>query len=67
MSDPEISPSDPCFWLHHSNIDRIWDLWHNDHTGGPNLQGTDAVMDPWSYRTDKDRIEDTKIFGYTYE
>src|SRR5205814_339845 len=22
-----LSPVDPIFWLHHSNVDRIWDVW----------------------------------------
>ena len=22
-----ISPADPMFWLHHSNVDRIWARW----------------------------------------
>lgn len=22
-----LSASDPVFWLHHSNVDRLWDLW----------------------------------------
>ena len=67
MTDPEISPADPCFWLHHSNIDRLWSKWLEDHQGGPDLKGTDAVMDPWSYRTDRDKIEDTVKFGYVYQ
>lgn len=27
------SPADPIFWLHHSNIDRIWEEWQNLHIG----------------------------------
>ncbi|MGD9674747.1 MAG: tyrosinase family protein [Candidatus Nitrosocosmicus sp.] len=27
----EGSPSDPIFYLHHSNIDRIWASWQNKH------------------------------------
>jgi tyrosinase len=23
-----MSPLDPIFWLHHANLDRIWDLWN---------------------------------------
>jgi tyrosinase len=61
------SPADPCFWLHHSNIDRLWDLWPHSQAERPGLQGANAEMIPWSYRTDRDRIEDTKIFGYTYK
>lgn len=22
-----FSPNDPIFWLHHANVDRLWDLW----------------------------------------
>jgi tyrosinase len=29
-----LSPLDPLFWLHHSNIDRIWDRWNR--FGGAN-------------------------------
>lgn len=27
MSDPRQAAQDPIFWLHHSNIDRLWNLW----------------------------------------
>ncbi|RWA97860.1 tyrosinase family protein [Mesorhizobium sp.] len=26
-----LSPRDPIFWLHHSNIDRLWALWNRSH------------------------------------
>ena len=27
MSDPDYAALDPIFWLHHANIDRLWDVW----------------------------------------
>jgi len=28
---PGTSPNDPAFFLNHCNVDRIWELWMNDH------------------------------------
>jgi tyrosinase len=28
----EHSPADPIFWLHHSNVDRLWALWFQQHS-----------------------------------
>ena len=28
-----LSPVDPIFWLHHANIDRIWDVWERKQKG----------------------------------
>jgi tyrosinase len=27
MSDPTTAARDPIFWLHHANIDRLWEAW----------------------------------------
>jgi tyrosinase len=27
MSDPNLAARDPVFWLHHANIDRLWNVW----------------------------------------
>ncbi|OWK25755.1 hypothetical protein AJ87_07050 [Rhizobium yanglingense] len=27
MSDPTTAALDPIFWLHHANIDRLWEIW----------------------------------------
>ncbi len=36
---PSTSPNDPLFFLHHSNIDRIWAIWQQRLNGGiPNYQ-----------------------------
>ncbi|HVT99547.1 MAG TPA: tyrosinase family protein [Acidobacteriaceae bacterium] len=30
MSDPRTAALDPIFWLHHANIDRLWDVWRKN-------------------------------------
>jgi len=34
MAD-KSSPTDPLFWLHHANIDRIWAKWQTSHNATP--------------------------------
>lgn len=61
------APADPLFWMHHANIDRLWFQWQNSqqrHGQLPNLQGGDAIMDPWAF-TDSD-TEDLVTFNYKY-
>lgn len=29
MEDPRTAARDPIFWIHHSNIDRLWQQWKN--------------------------------------
>lgn len=36
MSFPELAAKDPIFWLHHTNIDRLWEVW----------KGTKGHVDP---------------------
>jgi tyrosinase len=30
MSDPDTAGLDPIFWLHHANIDRLWEVWREN-------------------------------------
>jgi tyrosinase len=30
MSDPDTAALDPIFWLHHANIDRLWEIWNRE-------------------------------------
>lgn len=80
MSDPGIAALDPIFYLHHSNIDRMWAHWNG--SGKPNsvlsswLNGPAAaggrafVMPmpggvPWVY-TPAD-VNSLSRLGYTYD
>jgi tyrosinase len=69
-----ISPRDPIFFMHHSNIDRIWALWNS--LGGPNSTDplwTDMVFqnnflnpDGTSYSPKVSELFDVEALGYTY-
>jgi len=65
MPYPAVSPQDPLFWLHHANIDRIWDQWQKAHPGiDPPITGPDAVMDPWTLTVAD--LRDTYDLWYYY-
>ena len=44
MKHPRTSARDPMFWLHHSNVDRVWATWHRN-------QGKDLYPGEWTART----------------
>lgn len=67
---------DPLFWLHHANIDRLWEVWlkldpaHVNPTGDPAFLDTRFTFpDPvagsvtWSVG----EVLDTEALGYVYE
>jgi tyrosinase len=51
MSDPDTAALDPIFWLHHANIDRLWEIWngsaqsHTDPTDAHWTNGPTSVGD----------------------
>ncbi|PZR75952.1 MAG: hypothetical protein DLM73_04015 [Chthoniobacterales bacterium] len=73
MGDPATAARDPIFWVHHCNIDRMWEVWikngpHTNPAGAftnetftlPGVNGqpvTHKVADMF----------DTKKLGYTYD
>ncbi len=44
MRHPRTSAQDPMFWLHHSNVDRVWATWHRN-------RGRDLYPADWTART----------------
>jgi tyrosinase len=40
MIDPDLAALDPIFWLHHANIDRLWQVWLNCNASHKNLPTT---------------------------
>lgn len=46
MSDPQTAGLDPIFWLHHANIDRLWQVWLNRDPAHSNPTDSDWVEGP---------------------
>jgi len=81
MSDPDTAGLDPIFWLHHANIDRLWEVWllRDPHHGNPStetwLHGpADRSFAAWradrsSYTFTASEMLDTRSprLGYTYD
>jgi tyrosinase len=45
MSDPDTAGLDPIFWLHHANIDRLWEVWRRNpatHVNPPDAHWVDG-------------------------
>jgi tyrosinase len=54
---------DPIFWVHHTNIDRLWALWQRTNSGAV-PDDLDDVLAPFRYRV-RDTLNIAN-FGYTY-
>ncbi|HSF00364.1 MAG TPA: tyrosinase family protein [Nitrososphaeraceae archaeon] len=77
------SPNDPVFWLHHSNVDRLWSIWQrNNPEVGWHIPARSAPLGHNLYDTmifdhmDRDLgftplaaadVINTVRLGYTYE
>jgi tyrosinase len=82
MSDPDTAGLDPIFWLHHANIDRLWEVWrgnpatHVDPSGanwvkGPKAIGERAFMLPMaggvSWTYTPGEMSDLSKLDYAYD
>ena len=76
MNDPDLSALDPIFWLHHCNIDRLWEVWRNQGPGAgwkdsvwmaQSFNFHDAAGNPITFAS-KDLLDTTAIMhGYSYD
>ncbi len=81
MSSFEQAGLDPLFWLHHCNIDRLWEVWrsrdpqHKDPVAGAWLTGPtaqkfvvrDAAAQPWTFTAKEMRDTKAAKLDYVYE
>ena len=78
MADIVISSNDPIFYLHHSNVDRMYEMWLQRHNGpyepeefsylvapGHNLRETLVMLFPPI--TNEDVHRRSNELGYTYD
>jgi tyrosinase len=79
MSSPDTAALDPVFWIHHANIDRLWEVWRARDNGNKNptangwLNGPAdrafAMFDGAGHDVlcTPGAILDTKKLGYEYD
>lgn len=76
MGDPNTAALDPIFWLHHCNIDRLWQVWLNQGRRANPVKSSwqdfkFAFNDKNASRVEMkcSEVEDTRkvLSGYTYQ
>ncbi|WP_052914317.1 tyrosinase family protein [Protofrankia coriariae] len=76
MTDPNCAALDPIFWLHHANIDRLWNVWLA--RGGGRANPTEAAWLTQSFvfhdetgaqvtLTGADVVDTATQLGYVYD
>jgi tyrosinase len=69
MGDPDTAGLDPIFWLHHANIDRLWDVWLKD---GQNPTDDDWLIQEFHFHNaDGNEVTNTarqleELIDYSY-
>ena len=71
MTNPDTAALDPIFWLHHANIDRLWNVWLRQKPGPRDPPGafrnsseTDWLDGPRDRKFEMPDV-DGKIFSFT--
>lgn len=78
MGDPDTAALDPIFWLHHANIDRLWEVWtHRDPSftdptdnvwlSGQNFEVHDAAGAVQVFTSGQIKDTTKVLHGYKYD
>jgi tyrosinase len=77
MGNPDTSALDPIFWLHHCNIDRLWEVWRNQGAPGANWRDSAWLAQTFAFHDAAGKpitiacsalLDTTKIMnGYSYD
>ena len=77
MSDPNFAARDPIFWLHHCNIDRLWNRWLSLGGGRANPTENTVWMDqPFAFfdetgsmiqMSGRDVVQSAEQLNYRYD
>ena len=65
MAGPS-SPSDPLFWLHHVNLDRIWAEWQKTHQNQSPSNMNDSLQPKPLFGVTVSIVQDINQLGYQY-
>lgn len=65
MAGPS-SPTDPVFWLHHANIDRLWADWQDKHSGADPSNMKDILQPPPIFGVSVASVQSIATLGYEY-
>jgi hypothetical protein len=76
MADPNFAARDPIFWLHHANIDRLWNKWLASGGGRRNPPSGAWVTTRFTFvdetgavvrLTGADIVDNVRQLGYRYD
>jgi len=61
-----VSPTDPVFWPHHAQIDRLWSIWQAANPGKhATLAHPEDALDPWTET--EPQVRPIAQLGYSYQ
>ncbi|SRR5260221_7454676 len=61
------SPTDPLFWLHHANIDRLWAEWQKKHPGQNPPNGAEVLQPKPIFGVKVSSVLSISTLGYQYQ
>ena len=61
------SPTDPLFWLHHANLDRIFSRWQAGHAGQAPSNRAEKLKPAPIFKIKVGDVLDIGTLGYSYQ